>query len=418
MKNKVVDIKLYTPQEYQRAVHKGLAEHWEDSVHIIKAVRQCGKSIMLVNILIKCSLEHANQTSVLISPTFKQAKNLLNQINKAFKATPYCQSSNSSDLIFTFSNGSSIQFLSAEQGENIRGYTVSKYGVLCIDEAAYISDEVYYTATPFTNASHAPIIIVSTPRFKSGFFYEFFMDGMNKKGSIYSYDFADYDNPFITEEKLNLYRNKMPLNLFKADYLGQWMENNSELFGDFTKIINKNPYRGGRLIMGCDWGVGKSAKSNESDYTAVSIFNDNQEQVYIERWNDLDETETIKRIVDIAQQQKVYKIIAETNSIGNVYLGLLKKEIQRRHLAIQVKGFDTTNTSKNDIIQYFIVQVQNRTMTILDDIELKLEMSVYQLQKTPKGAITYNAENGYHDDEIIATALALEGLRHGDYNVR
>lgn len=416
--NRKVDIKLYRPEAYQKAVHKGLKLHWTDSIHIIKAVRQCGKSLMLVNILIKTSLEHKNQTSVVISPTYKQAKNIYNIIRKSFKGTPFLNNTNASDLTITFCNSSQIIFLSSEQKENIRGYSVTKHGILAIDEAAYISDEVFYTATPFVNASKAPIIVVSTPRFKTGFFYEFYQDGINQTDNIYSYDFTEYENPYLSKDKLEIYKRKMPLNLFRADYLGQWMELNSDVFGDLKSIIDNNPEQSRNNIMGVDWGVGKNAKSEESDYTVVSILNKKQQQLYIERWNDLDETETVKKIVQIAREQKVNKIICETNAIGSIYLGLLRKEVVKQHASIQIVEFNTNNTNKREIIQYFIVQVQNRTMTILDDPELKLEMSVLQQQKTNSGKITYNATQGYHDDCIIATALALEGMKTGNYAIR
>ena len=83
----VVNVKLYHPQPYQRAVLDGLAAHWEDAVHVVKAVRQCGKSMMLENLLIRVSLAHGNQCSVLIAPTYKQGKKIYKSILKKFRRT-------------------------------------------------------------------------------------------------------------------------------------------------------------------------------------------------------------------------------------------------------------------------------------------------------------------------------------------
>jgi Mrp family chromosome partitioning ATPase len=53
--------------------------------------------------------------------------------------------------------------------DNLRGYTVD---FLIIDEAAFISDEIFDIVLPMTNVKQAPIVIVSTPRFRTGKFYE------------------------------------------------------------------------------------------------------------------------------------------------------------------------------------------------------------------------------------------------------
>ena len=416
---KHIKVKLYTPQPYQRAVHIGLAEHWEDSVHLVKSTRQAGKSVMCENVLVKCSFDHPKQQSIMICPTYKQGKKIYRSIAHKFKGTPLLATANASDLEVTFTNGSQITFLSAEQGDNLRGFTVSKYGILIIDEAAYVSDDVFYTATPFVNANKAPILAVSTPRFRAGFFYDFYTDGIEGKAGVFSYNFADYPNPYITAEKLEMYRRRMPVNLFRADYLGEWMEATSDLFGDFAKVMNNTiTMTEGENTAGLDWGVGKDAQSSDSDYTALSVFNGERQQVRLLHFNDLDETATIAAVVDALLTYRVRKIVVETNSIGRVYLGLLKKAIANRGVPCRVVEFNTTNESKRRIIEQFIVHVQNRTIQLLDEAEMKIQMSAYQMERTAGGKVTYNAASGYHDDCIIATSLALYGLTQAQYILR
>jgi len=416
---KHVKVKLYRPQVYQKAVHVGLAEHWAGTVHIVKSTRQAGKSVMCENILIKCSLDHPKQQSIMICPTFKQGKKIYRSIVRKFKGTPLLSAANASDLEIIFTNGSIITFLSAGQGDDLRGFTVSRYGILILDEAAYIPDDVFYTVTPFVNANNAPILAVSTPRFRAGFFYEFYTDGTAGKPGIYAYNFADSPNPFVTPEKLEMYRRKMPINLYRADYMGEWMEATSDLFGDFAKVMcNTVTTTSGDITAGLDWGVGRDAKSNDSDYTVLSIFNAERQQVRLYRWNDLNETETIEAIVDGLKTYNVRKLVVETNSIGRVYLGLLKKAIAAKGIPCRVVEFTTTNDSKRKAIEQFIVHVQNRTIQLLDDPEMKIQMSAYQAERLPSGKITYNAASGYHDDCIMATAFALHGLSTAQYSIR
>src|SRR5574344_1403695 len=135
MSSNNITLHLYRPEAYQRAVHNGLKEHWGGSIHVVKAVRQCGKSMMCENIIIECSLRHAHQTSIWVSPTIKQSKRIFKSIVKNLRNSGLLLSHNGTDLDITFINGSQILFASAEQGDNIRGATVSKYGIMIIDEA-------------------------------------------------------------------------------------------------------------------------------------------------------------------------------------------------------------------------------------------------------------------------------------------
>lgn len=415
MPSTAINVTLYTPQAYQRAVHDGLSQHWKGSMHFVKSVRQKGKSMMCENILALASLKHSDQRCGFLAPTLRQAKPLFKDIVRKLK--PLIAESNGSDLELTFINGSSISFMSAEQGDNLRGFTVTERGILIIDEAAYISDDVFYAVTPFVNANNAPILCVSTPRFRQGFFYDFYTDGLKGVANTYAYDFNDWPNPYITPERLEMYRKKMPLNLFRADYLGEWMEANSDVFGDFQAVMSNSVTEGTKHTAGLDWGVGKAAGS-DSDSTALSIFNEHRQQVRLFHWNDLNETDTIKVIVNALREYNVRKLVAETNSIGAVYLGLLKKAISQSGLPCVVVEFTTTNDTKRKVIEAFIVEVQNRTCQLLDEAEQKVQLAAYQMERTPTGKVTYNAAKGYHDDIIMADAFALHGMRTAQYAVR
>lgn len=404
-----VSINTYHAQPYQRAVHDGLAKHWSGSTHCVKAVRQSGKSLMCENVLLKCSLENKGETSIMVSPTLKQCRECFKALKRACSPS-LITLANAQLLEIEFCTGSRVIFLSAEQGDNLRGFTVTKNGILIIDEAAYIKDDIYYLCTPFVNANNAPTLIVSTPRFRSGFFYDIFTD---TSGMVHSYDFTEYTNPYLTKEKLEFYRTKMPINLFRADYLGEWMEATSELFGDFASVMSQSyEYKGG-TVAGIDWGVGKSAKSADSDSTAVSIMSEDNNQVALLHFNDLSATDTIKRIVEAFRKYNVKRAFVETNSIGSVYLELLRKEVRRMGLICAITGFNTSNATKREIIEGLVVDIQNKTIGLLNDNELKVQMSAYTMERTPSGQITYNAASGYHDDCIIATALSNHGNKKG-----
>ena len=144
---------------------------------VVKSPRQCGKTFMIKYVLLFYALQYPGSKSILLEPVGYQARRVQRELNKDLRHKKLIESSNLTDGYITFINGSEIHFKSAEQGENLRGMTAT--GIFIIDEAAYITDTVYEICLPFTNVAKAPKLIVSSPLFRQGFFYNEFMDSTN-----------------------------------------------------------------------------------------------------------------------------------------------------------------------------------------------------------------------------------------------
>ena len=105
----------------------------------------------------------------------------------------------------------------------------------------------------------------------------------------------------------------------------------------------------------------------------------------------------------------------ETNSIGNIYFGLLRDELKMRN--VPLVGFYTDNTSKDKIISKLQVAFQNNKITIYTDYELMDELQYYELTYSKTGKRVFNARNGHHDDLLISLAIAYNSLTAGNYAV-
>ena len=194
-------IKLgYTLFPWQNDIINGILKYPHD-IHIAKSKRQTGKSITIETVLMFFAINKTNSCNIAISPTLNQGRKMFKEIKKAVSVLPVYESSNASTLEINLTNGSSILFKSAEQDDALRGNTVS--GILCIDECAFIKDDIVYQVLPFVDANKAPILITSTPLFKSGVYYEFYMNGLNGVEGFHSIDICDYDNSaLLSPEKL------------------------------------------------------------------------------------------------------------------------------------------------------------------------------------------------------------------------
>ena len=411
-------IKLgYTLFPWQNDIINGILKYPHD-IHIAKSKRQTGKSITIETVLMFFAINKTNSCNIAISPTLNQGRKMFKEIKKAVSVLPVYESSNASTLEINLTNGSSILFKSAEQDDALRGNTVS--GILCIDECAFIKDDIVYQVLPFVDANKAPILITSTPLFKSGVYYDFYMNGVNGVEGFHSIDICDYDtSALLSPEKLEMYRQSVAPQIFRSDYLGQFIEESSEIFGDLKKLCKGVIHQSKTKVMGVDWSTGGLDSGGNPDETALAIMNEFRELEYIEGFSDKDTNQTIDYIINKIVEYGVSKVVVETNSMGRIYIDLLKKKIASRGIRCQVVEFTTTNDSKREIIEDLVVHCNNGTISLIDDKKLFLEMMGFVVKKTPSGKITYESgSSNIHDDLVLSLAFSLYALKQGNYRIR
>ena len=411
-------IKLgYTLFPWQKDIIAGILRHPHD-IHTVKSKRQTGKSITIETVLMFFAINKSGSCNIGISPTLGQGRKMFKEIKNAIQKLPLFKSANGTTLEIELTNGSSILFKSAEQEEGLRGNTVS--GILCIDEAAFIKDDIVYQVLPFVDANKCPVLIVSTPLFKSGVFYDFYNNGINETTGFYSYDICDYDTSvLLSPEKLEIYRQSVSPQIFRSDYLGEFLTESSEIFGDLKKLCKGVIHQSKVKVMGVDWSTAGIDSGKNPDETALAIMNEYRELEYIEGFTDKDTNQTIDYIVDKIVEYGVSKVVVETNSMGRIYIDLLKKKIATRGIRCQVIEFTTTNDSKREIIEDLVVHCQNGTISLIDDKKLFLQMMNFVVKKTPSGKITYESgSSNIHDDLCLALAFSLYALKQGQYRIR
>ena len=407
------DVIGYKPFPYQKAVHDLIDNHPSGCFFVVKAKRQVGKSLLIENELLKHSINYPDQESICISPTYKQGSKIFRDLVRACSGTPVLTGVNGSDLLLTFYNGSTIRILSAESRNNIRGFTVTKHGLLCVDEWAYISDDVFYAALPFVDANQANVLGVSTPLFKTGAFYDMFLQGMSGTDNVFVVDVNDYDtSALLSTERLEFYRRTLPANIFRTEYLGEWLDLKGAVFGDFEHCISKLiPTDISRCTMGVDWATGTGG-----DETAITVFNGLNQMLSLQHFNDKDTQQTIDIIIQTMHRYNVERCIVEMNSIGRVFYDLLVSEVRKRRLKTVVVQFNTTNDTKRDAIEHLQLLISQNQIQLLDEPFLKLQFAAYEIQRTPTGKITYNnSSDKIHDDIVMSSAIALSNHNKGNY---
>lgn len=404
----------YTPAQHQLDVHNFLADGpGSAKIAVVKAQRQCGKSLMCENQLLYYALNFQRTKNAMVSPTLSQSRKVFKDIVDAIGGSGIIQKKNESLLEISFINGSSIFFKSAEQKDSLRGYTIT--GILVLDEAVFLGDDILELCLPWVAVHKAPILIVSTPKFRQGFFYRYFVRG-SAKGRIRSFDWQKYDlSRFLNDEQKQELRQLMTKNQYITEVEGEFLDDNCSVFEGFMNCVLQDsvPYR--KLYVGIDF-----SNQTGNDNTVISALNENGQQCFLYYFNNKSTSEQLDFICNFLDEHRnnISCVVPELNSLGTPLTDMIKQRCGWANIQPHI----TSNNSKNDIISNLQMAFQKQEIGIMNDDEQLRELQFYAMEFLPKSnKVTYNAPQGMKDDICIALALSWKAYKYGStsgyYNI-
>ena len=395
-----MNITLFSPHKGQRDIINGFADS-EHKFGVVATGRQFGKSLLAQNLLLYWLLKNPKSKGAWISPIYNQSKKVFQELSDA--ANKLIKHSNKADLTMTFINGSTLQFLSAERYDSIRGFSFSH---MVVDEAAFIKEIAMQEAIfPTLSALGKKCLIISTPKSKN-WFYNAFLKGSNGGSDYISFRGISTDNPHISQTFIDEQRKSLPTEIFKQEYLAEFSESGNDVFKgvDAISILNgwTIPQSGKRYYAGVDFGL-------QHDYSVLSIMDESGRVSRIERINGTTYQEVVSKFASILRPYKIAGGYAEINGVGLPVFESLRKEERR------LKDWTTNNQNKADGIRNLIYDIQEGTLELPSKDffpHLYNELSAYSYKISPTGTMTFNAPNGFYDDCVMSLMLCNEARRN------
>ena len=301
-----------------------------------------------------------------------------------------------------------IWFLSADNPDNIRGFGFQ--GVV-IDEAAAIPVSVWhYVLRPTIAQTLGWAVFVSTPKGRN-WFYDLYTRGMDPNETDYaSFTFPSKASPFFPAKEWEEAKRTLPADVFRQEYEAEFMEDSAGVFRNvdactvpYSAEATKGDYHRS-VVIGCD-------VAKHTDWTVLIAMDAETGRCFaMERFNHLDWPIQKERILGFARKYRG-RIILDATGVGDPISDDLKRVYG------DIEGFKFTSGSKTALIQRLIVAVEqrrvqwpaasNRLSVTSDQWDvLTSEMKRYEYEISPSGGISYNAPSGYHDDCVMALALA------------
>jgi hypothetical protein len=163
--------------------------------------RQAGKSLTAAALALRTALLEPPALILLLSPTERQSGELFrDKVKRLYNALgrPVAIVAETA-LTMELANGSRIVALPGKE-ETIRGY--SGVRLLVVDEAARVSDALYYSVRPMLAVSRGTLVCLSTPFGKRGWFHdEWHGSGAWRRVRSTAAECPRIDPAFLAEER-------------------------------------------------------------------------------------------------------------------------------------------------------------------------------------------------------------------------
>lgn len=375
-----INLRLPKPHQGQQKVLDSKARF-----KVLLCGRRWGKSLIsqVISILGIVNSKHI----AYVTPTYQLSKIFFQDILKLLPVK-LVKSANKTDLVIELITGGTLSFLTGERLDNFRG---RKFHTVIIDEAAYIPDlenawlnSIRATLTDYKGNA----LFISTPRGKN-YFYALYNKGLNNEDGYESFHFTSYDNPHISADEIDLARLELPEPAFKQEYLAEPGENTANPFGTQNIIDNTLTELSSNetKVFGIDLG-------KHNDYTVITGLDEDGSMSYFDRFK-----LPWALCMDKIKLLPAYTLKAiDSTGVGDAVFEQLSTTCQN------LTGFKFTSVTKPQIVMELIKDLELGKVKV-NELTAN-EMMVFEYKIQPSGHIKYEAQSGFHDDTVMALAMA------------
>lgn len=390
-----MNITLYTPHKNQDLIHKSILNE-PYKYYALNIGRQFGKTMLAMNQLFYWMANNQKCKCAWVSPIYKQAKKVFDEMVEAFAGTGLIKS-NATELTIQLGD-SLLQFFSAERYDNLRGFT---FDYLVCDEFAFIDEEAWTEVLRATTlVKGKKVLLISTPKGKNHFYRIFNLEKSNDQYK--SFRMTSYDNPFIDPKEIDDAKNTLPDHIFRQEYLAEFIDDVGIVFPNLNACIKDKSNESTGLFFGLDLG-------RANDYTVLTISDKNNTEVFCQRWRQMEWHKIIDEVCQVLNQYKP-KGYVETNGTQDAIYEMILKKIT--YPKSHVKPFITSSNSKQVIIEDMIVAFEKGEIGYLGLDFQRHELEIFTYEYNPKTRnVKYSAPVGLHDDYIMSRALCTNAFK-------
>jgi len=215
------------------------------------------------------------------------------------------------------------------------------------------------------------------------------MKGVAGEPDWSSFKFSTYDNPHMDRSEIDDAQRQLPEVVFQQEYMANPAENASNPFGSsFIRQCTFPMSTAAPIVFGVD--LAKSV-----DWTVIVGMDAAGSVCYFDRFQK-DWRQTKDTIVNLPK----VPILMDTTGVGDPIFEDLVRE------NVPVTGFKFTSGSKQQLMEGLASAIQQRKVQFPEG-PISQELEIFEYQYTVSG-VRYSAPSGFHDDCVMALALAWQ----------
>lgn len=332
-----------------------------------------------------------------IFPTYGEAfDSIWNDPNMLFNIIPKAliDHVNATNLIVYFKNGSIYQLKGSDDPDALRG--PNPFGVV-FDEFDTQKREAWGVIEPILRANGGWAWFIGTPRGRQQL-YDFYNRGQTDHKEWASWLIKASNSGIIDLEQLEEARKSMTEALYSQEFECEFLESAGSVFRGVREIMVARPQRpiAGRLyLMGVDL-------AKVQDWTVVRIYDrETNELVYKDRWQTIEWPYQKKKIATYAKYYNDALTILDATGLGDPIADDLTRA------GVGIVPFKITSQNKKELIEKLSLWIEQKNFKIMKDEVAALEYDNFTYKLGENGQAKYGAREGYHDDIVMADALAV-----------
>lgn len=337
-------------------------------------------------------LGKSNQNFWWVAPVYMQAKIAFRRMKEGIPKHLY--KANESELFIKLVNGAVIWFKSAEKPDNLYGDDVH---AAVVDEASRAREEAWNAIRSTLTATNGPVRCIGNVKGRKNWFFRLArLAEAGAKGMSYA-KLNAYDavaGGVLKAEEIEDAKRLLPENVFRELYLAEASDDEGNPFG-FKHIQACTGEMSDQRPVAIGVDLAKA-----SDWTVVIALDRHGTVCGFERWQHVPWAETTNRVAELIRHLPA---TVDSTGVGDPIVEALQGRCHGVH------GFTFSGPSKQKLMEGLALAIQSRQIRFPPGhIVQELELFEYVYSRT---GVRYSAPEGYHDDCVMALALAVHRWR-------
>jgi len=371
---------------------------------VLACGRRWGKTEACAAAILLEILGSSSSKQLILAPTLDQAAILFHRVVEFAEALFPGEVSTRKSPYPSLRIGDHVVWArSGHVGRSLRGQGATH---IVVDEAAYVPEElITEIALPMLATTHGRLTLLSTP-FGKNHFWRLFRRGADGQENFWSRTAPSWESPYVNADFLALQEELISERAYAVEYGAEFMDSAGAVF--LTEELEAATMRTlpelevDSVCIGVDFG-------KYDDYSAVVVVQGNRDGANVihcekhrrENWEVL-----VQRIADVVNRYPTARVICDETGTGDAVMALLRPQMPKHRL----EGLVFTPATKTGLIDSLSMMFNRRTIRMNPNLDLLRELQHFEVTHRASGHLRMEAVAGYHDDLVIALALAVHGL--------